>query len=459
MTLTAEEVKQRRAEIRAEVKRAHVRWQCATYADEPAITLEHCRKWSDELGELDVISPDTHGTAWYAKIRDIVNQLKRDAMPSPPEPKQEPQPTVNQIYYRNDSDAKIPPFDGQSCHYRQFERLFVAKYEHDQAYKAADRFLIFRNLVGEKGRDMIIDLEPDEDGLKEAKKRLRDYFDDPYKIREDVRKKVAKLARVTDRQQTNALKQLLVVCEESLKILSDCGSSSEFINETFFRQITSKLPFDLVERFNEANNRKQNVRQLLDWLKIRIENIACTNEMTGASSKVSETRVHAFAPHHQPSGQCLICTMPHRTIFCKSYESATRKEIAARLRLCFRFLETSHRSTECTSTYKCPCGGDHSLVICIKSGNRALSIAPTAADRIKQLQPQQQVNQAGVAPTQRANQQRQQPTNGQPKHGAVSIIKRPQQSSHQTIPKQVGFSSQQANVALICNQQELSNET
>ena len=253
-----------------------------------------------------------------------------------------------------------------------FERLFVAKYEQDPAYKDADRFLIFRNLVGDKGREMIIDLEPDAKGLHEAKKRLKEFFDDPYKIREDVRKKVAKLARVTDRQQTSALKQLLVVCEESLKVLTNCGSRPEYINESFFRQITSKMPFDLVERYNEAHNRKQNVRQLLDWLKIRIENISCTNEMVGNSNQHSNTksdaRINVFTPQQTNNNSCLICTLPHRTIFCRSYDAQNRKNIATSYPLCFRCLDPSHTIANCSSSYKCPCGGDHSLAICLNNG-------------------------------------------------------------------------------------------
>ena len=370
MVMTVDEAKARRAELKAIIKVAHIRWQCETYAEEPAITMADCTKWSNELAELETISADPNGAALYAKIKDIVAQLKLDAAPSPkPVP---PPPQVNQIYYRNDSDAKIPPFDGQPCHYRQFERLFVAKYEQDPAYKDADRFLIFRNLVGDKGREMIIDLEPDAKGLHEAKKRLKEFFDDPYKIREDVRKKVAKLARVTDRQQTGALKQLLVVCEESLKVLADCGSSPEYINESFFRQITSKMPFDLVERYNEAHNRKQNVRQLLDWLKIRIENISCTNEMVGNSNQHSNTksdaRINVFTPQQTNNNSCLICTLPHRTIFCRSYDAQNRKNIATSYPLCFRCLDPSHTIANCSSSYKCPCGGDHSLAICLNNG-------------------------------------------------------------------------------------------
>src|SRR5699024_925069 len=168
-------------------------------------------------------------------------------------------------------------------------------------------------------------LDPDAAGLAEAKRRLKEQFDDPYLIRQDIQKKVSKLPRIADQQHVSALKTLRVTCEESLKVLINCGRSKTYINEIFFRVVTSKLPFDLVKCYNEETNNEQDTKRLIEFLRKKVKTIAHTNDMTGASSKVNETRVHAFAPHHQPSGQCLICTMPHRTIFCKSYEAATRK--------------------------------------------------------------------------------------------------------------------------------------
>src|SRR5699024_6246498 len=116
------------------------------------------------------------------------------------------------------------------------------------------------------------------------------FFDDPYKIRDDVRKKLAKQPRITDRQQTNALKQLLIVGEESLTNLTECGSGPEYINEIAYRQFAAKVPFDLVERFTKANQKKRDLRKLLEFLRAEIEVLAAANEDVGAQQQHSSGR-------------------------------------------------------------------------------------------------------------------------------------------------------------------------
>ena len=216
----AETAKQQRSDVRMQINAAHILLQCGTYQEDGDVTLENCKKWAQVLANVDATyGGDAQSKTYIAKVREIVDQLKQDEQlakqqqkpqqlppPPPPPPPSAPSMTqVHQVYYRNDSDAKIPQFDGQPCHYRQFEKLFECKYEQDPAYKAADKFLIFRNLIGDKGRDMIIDLDPDVDGLKEAKRRLKEHYDDPYRVREDIRKRIQRLPRITDRQQVTAL--------------------------------------------------------------------------------------------------------------------------------------------------------------------------------------------------------------------------------------------------------------
>ena len=327
MTKSAEELAKDRAAARKAVNVAHGKLSCETYYLDPTITIQQCSEWADTLTELDAeLGKDNQSSAFYGKIKDLVMRLKQDKEPKQPVVVPPP-PQIQQVYYRNDNDAKIPPFDGQPCHYHQFEQLFECKYEKDPAYKDADRFLIFRNLIGEKGREMIIDLDPDAAGLAEAKRRLKEQFDDPYRIRQDIQKKVSKLPRIAGQQHVSALKTLLVTCEESLKVLINCGSSKEYINEIFFRLVTSKLPFDLLKCYSEETNNEQDTKRLIEFLRKKVKTIAYTNEMIGTSNsgsnKSNETRVSAFATTQTRPSCCLICKLPHRTIFCRSHNAQT----------------------------------------------------------------------------------------------------------------------------------------
>src|SRR5699024_6249550 len=140
-----------RADIRKAIVKAHGKLVCHTYKRDTTITTEQCDEWADSLVEIDAeLGKDSQSTNYYEKIKEIVDQLELDAkLPPPPFKVPTSLPSAVQTTVR-DKEAKIPPFDGQPSTYRPFERMFEAKYESNPSYSDADRFLIFRNLIGDK---------------------------------------------------------------------------------------------------------------------------------------------------------------------------------------------------------------------------------------------------------------------------------------------------------------------
>src|SRR5699024_9917745 len=136
--------------------------------------------------------------------------------------------------------------------------------------------------------------------------------------------------------------------------------------------VTSKLPFDLVKCYSEETNNEQDTKRLIEFLRKKVKTIAYTNEMIGTSNsgsnKSNETRVSAFATTPTRPSCCFICKLPHRTIFCRSHDAQTRKDIVSSYPLCYRCLEPNHTIASCSSSYRCPCTGDHSLAICLNGG-------------------------------------------------------------------------------------------
>src|SRR5699024_7961860 len=181
-----------RADIRTAITVAHDKLRCHLYTFDSSINIANCQKWGNRLIEINAkIGKDNQSSRYYDKIKELIDQLQSDAKPPPPAPTvPTPSPSVVKPIFTRDDEAKIPPFDGQPSNYRQFERLYEVKYGNNPSYDDADRFLILQNLIGPKGRELIRGLDPDSDGLKEAKKRLNEHFNDPYRIREDVRKKL-----------------------------------------------------------------------------------------------------------------------------------------------------------------------------------------------------------------------------------------------------------------------------
>ncbi|KAH9395510.1 hypothetical protein TYRP_020533 [Tyrophagus putrescentiae] len=137
----------------------------------------------------------------------------------------------------------VQSFDGSPARYRQFEQLFEDIIEHDPSYSDAEKFVAFRNLVGDHGDQFISSLRPNHDGLQKAKQRLKRYFDDLVLVREDATKKINQLEPV-DWGSTSSFK-LRATCnvlEEAVQSLKDCNTDPNYLGDTVFTLIGSKIP-------------------------------------------------------------------------------------------------------------------------------------------------------------------------------------------------------------------------
>ena len=295
-----------------------------------------------------------------------------------------PVPLPHYLYRPN--DAKIKPFDGTCRGYSKFEKMFNSKYGQNIAYSDTDRFLKFQELVGVHGERFLENLDADAAGLLEAQSEMNEHFNNPVRIRQEVMDSIRKLPSITTKdiltsQDILTLEENIIAARKGLRILQSCNTSREYLNESLFNVITSKLPWSMVDDYYRTTSNRDTA-ELLESARIRLKSLEDMNQRiqdgsancqaTSAqtipiSSKGPNVNVHAMHPATSSnSSTCRLCKGSHLTIRCKSYDAKKRLEIAKQLKLCCRCLNTNHTGVNCSSTYTCPCGGEHSSVICIK---------------------------------------------------------------------------------------------
>ncbi len=299
-----------------------------------------------------------------------------------------PQPVMLPNYPWNGASMTVPmtivqkeveliPFDGVPGHYQQFERLFDAVYGTNPAYTDSQKFLLFHKYVGAAGRPFLESIDPiDPMGLVYAKGQMRQHFNDPFRVRAQVKAKIDALPVTKSARQTAVLEKNLVVCEGALRDLIHSGATEEFINQVLYEHIAAKLPWQLVNSYGKSNFIKT-VTGLLQHARCDLQNAKETNARTGnldtdnpPQSKAKKTLIGTLTaekPSNSAAGEskCAICDEEHRSINCNSFDAKERKQRAIQRRLCFRCLRPGHNVASCKSAYKCrQCGHEHSLVIC-----------------------------------------------------------------------------------------------
>ncbi|KAH9405985.1 hypothetical protein TYRP_014282 [Tyrophagus putrescentiae] len=290
------------------------------------------------------------------------------------------------------NDAKVAPFDGTFGDYSRFETAFIAKYINNPCYTHADQFLKLVELTGEHGRDFTMNQPMDASGLQAALILMRDYYNNPSRIRTEVRRKLDALPPVLQ-DQTNPLRVHdqklaagnILACQTAIRQLRDCGTSPQYLNEDFYRVIVKKMPYAYASEYGRQNPIYKDTQQMVTHCRDRLrqeENFDEDVQPSAAPAAATTTkgsRAHVNTISGSPiqkqpntNNKCLLCEGAHYTFKCRAGSAADRAAKVAQKNLCQRCLRDGHQLSDCHSSYQCPCGSaDHSSIICaILEGQR-----------------------------------------------------------------------------------------
>ncbi|KAH9396094.1 hypothetical protein TYRP_020176 [Tyrophagus putrescentiae] len=284
------------------------------------------------------------------------------------------------------NDAKVAPFDGTFGDYSRFETAFIAKYFNNPCYTSADQFLKLVELTGAHGHDFTINQPMDASGLQAALILMRDYYNNPSRIRTEVRRKLDALPPVLQ-DQTNPLRVHdqklaagnILACQTAIRQLRDCGTSPQYLNEDFYRVIVKKMPYAYASEYGHRNPIFKDTQQMVAHCRDRLrqeENFDEDVQPSAAPAAATTTkgsRAHVNTISGSPiqkqpntNNKCLLCGGAHYTFKCRAGSAADRAAKVVQKNLCQRCLRDGHQLSDCHSSYQCPCGSaDHSSIICI----------------------------------------------------------------------------------------------
>lgn len=381
--LIDEEEERIRLQFENDQKRRQEEEARAQAAEDKALEIKHKRE--KERLELELLTAQLEQT----KLKPPLSSL--------PSSSQSPTVVVRSV----GDEAKVSPFDGTPSRYQTFEEEFTSQYETDASLNDAAKFLAFKNLCGNHGKEVIGCLKPTADGLATAKERMQEWFSEPTRVRESIRRSFEQLKPIKNRTCTRQLTSLLITAEEGVQALKNCGTSAATINETFLNLIVQNLPQSLTSTYHR-DHVSWDADQFLDHLRKEIKHQEGLNERHSIRpstepkrEKPSKANLFVASPSYQKSSAqthhsnqstlkpmirvCSICNGDHLTIFCNHADVTTRKSIVNQKNLCTRCLRVGHLTKDCRSKYTCPCGEPHSRVICLTGGVHSTNPPQTTA--------------------------------------------------------------------------------
>lgn len=398
-----------RENIFTEVRRLHRLVTCLAHQDE-LLTRSTMTGYASRLMEINeqLNMEDNESKGIFTKIKTINTQLleeeRFDATNNNRMPPVIPNfgsfqaAPVHVHSVANDPNIAVKPWDGTAIGFYQFEKRFKANYVQNSAYTDSNRFAAFQTLIGEKGRSIVGDLDDTREGLNMAIARIKERCGHVTHLRVDIERKLADLPPVKSKRDVVGLSALLNTAESSHRVLMQSGSNADYLENVFFKAIVLKLPYDMVDTFNGANNNSRNVDLLLKNLRDRIERSNYGNELHRLPilTATPRTRVHevhsdppvsasprSTQPHPrnvvtrstiqrtpQRSTSCRLCNADNHHVFqCNHGTVDERRQLALGKQLCLRCI-LNHPTGSCRSTYFCACGEQHSKIFCATNGLR-----------------------------------------------------------------------------------------
>lgn len=370
----------------------------------------------DMMRQRELAESDTRGNIRMTELYEVETRsraretelekeqvLKESAIKYKDKPTQSFSNFPNVIATALDPNVTMRPWDGTAMGFNRFERQFREFYLNDPSYTDAKRLMALRNLIGDKGRRIIGNQDNDDQPLESAFRQLREHFCTTYQIRDEVDRKMNDYSPVRSDRDIASLRDFVTFARNAYKSLKSCGSSQEYLRETFFAHLKRKLPFTILKEFVDKHPKSRDATELFEFLRSRIEVFEDLMQDGLQAPVVPRAKVHNVnsggqsrtkpfnrtKPVYSPNVRsplrnsngtaqnassrgpyvCRLCGQGHNTFFCDYGTPVQRNQIATTKNLCTRCLH-SHPGSECKSTFVCPCSGIHSKVLCASGGQR-----------------------------------------------------------------------------------------
>ncbi|KAH9402715.1 hypothetical protein TYRP_015466 [Tyrophagus putrescentiae] len=441
---TEKPLRDERQQLFNQIKRQHR--LVIALAHDDTITRSMINGIANRILEIEetLVDPGRTSIAIFQKIREINKQLLADEEVKERQVAQR-QSLANQVSTSStqplpptmslnvsslDPHVSISPWNGTALGYYRFSKQFTSFYINDPSYTDVKRLNAFRKLVGDKGRQVIGDIDDDHNGLILAMKRMSDYFCQAHHIRGEVERQLINYPTIRSERDAFGLKQFLSIAENAYKALQFSNTSREYLADTFYGHLKRKLPWSMMNQMHIDFGDTRDVKTLLDRVREQVSRSESINEAQRDNTAVAaptRTRIHHVASdpysnqpinnrvtrsstnsrYSNPRSQtpihlrnpaavppltnsyappsvnrslnirCRLCDQHGHHIFQCSYGTYTdRAQLATRKQLCTRCLNY-HPNTQCRSTYICPCGGQHSRILCNDNGTRPMMTQST----------------------------------------------------------------------------------
>lgn len=308
-------------------------------------------------------------------------------------------------------DRNVPIFDGDALEFRTFIKAFEQCVERHAA-SLADCLYYLQQYTKGQPRDLVssfLHMDPNV-GFKEAKRQLEKQFGNRHKIASAFMSKALNWPDIKP-EDGNGLRSYAMFLNSCYHTMQDIDGLKELENSTNLRQLVSKLPYRMRDKWrghvSALHDKDQQVtfKGLVDFIDKQCRamldpvfgDISSTvdakraprtkqtvTSKSNARSSFATTVDHVPANNNDPPGHkqktnksafnkpCLFCGKNHTFENCQLFARKQNNERIKFLKtngMCFGCLEKGHMSKTCSNRMTCDkCSLSHPTVLHIHTG-------------------------------------------------------------------------------------------
>lgn len=274
----------------------------------------------------------------------------------------------------------LQPFKGDFTRFSSFWEDFI---DIVDSTNISDRrkFAILRLKLDKRSLEIIDGLDGDDYEL--AKKKLLKFYQSKAIIQREALAHFKKFKPITNPNDLDNFIKLSNLSSNTYRSLKRINADASFL-ETFFKEINSKIPESIVNKFIENYERGSTVESMIEFLSNYVDTLQYKASIMYSLPDSSSITAHDFCSkeksenfnetkiqtpkRNKPCPFCNDTDLRHLRFRCEKLPIQERFKIVKKNNLCEVCLLPNHTTQQCRSSYKCEkCGSRHSFILCKKN--------------------------------------------------------------------------------------------
>lgn len=253
---------------------------------------------------------------------------------------------------------RLPKFSGNYADFKSFKDIFVASVHSKLGFSDVQKFQYLKGQLEGEAADLIKHITVSDVNYLPAWEKICERYDKEKFVLNSLIKSFLEQP-VIQQPSIQKLRQLYNGSDEVNRGVVALGGDATKRDPWLIYILLNKTDADTREAWahKTVNKDYPTYDEFLKFLCERCDALESCAPMKQGSIKSSTVKIHHVKPVANSAAiECVYCKSSHRLCHCEKFKMLSpseRRELTAKLRLCFNCLSESHRANACLNKFNC----------------------------------------------------------------------------------------------------------